>query len=116
MNALEGTLQVVRPTEARRMLGQWLRLARQRLEWTQPMLSSRSGVPVTTLSRLEREGAGGIDALMRVLQALGALDGFHAHIREFLRQASLPRDLADLPPLPKPRQRVRIRRSEQEGK
>ena len=102
-------LQVVRPKDARQSLGRWLRLSRQRLEWTQSMLSSRSGVPVATLSLLEREGTGGIDNLMRVLQALGELDGFHAHLQERLRQASLPRDISELLRPIKPRQRVRIR-------
>ncbi len=115
MTGSDSTLQVVRPKDARQVLGQWLRLARQRLEWTQPMLSSRSGVPVATLSRLEREGAGGIDSLLRVLQALGELDGFHANLREHLRQASLPRDISELQSPSRPRQRVRIRKPKQEG-
>ena len=106
-------LQVVRPKDARQALGQWVRLARQRLELTQPVLSSRSGVPVATLSRLEREGAGGIDSLMRVLLALGELDGFHAHLQEHLRQASLPRDLSELQRPVRPRQRVRIPKPKQ---
>ncbi len=77
------------------------------------MLSSRSGVPVATLSRLEREGAGGIDNLMRVLQALGELDGVHARLQEHLRQASLPRDISELQTPRRPRQRVRIRTPKQ---
>lgn len=108
MSGTDHTLQVVRPKDTRRVLGQWLRLTRQRLEWTQPMLSSKSGVPVATLSRLEREGAGGTDTLLRVLQALGELDGFHAHLQERLRLASLPRDLSELPRATRPRQRVRL--------
>jgi hypothetical protein len=79
------------------------------------MLSSRSGVPVATLSRLEREGAGGTDSLMRVLRALGELDGFHAYLRDRLRLAALPRDLSELQRPPRPRQRVRIRQPKQEG-
>ena len=72
------------------------------------MLSSRSGVPVATLSRLEREGSGGVDSLMRTLQALGELDGFHTHLQERLRQASLPLDISELQRPVRPRQRVRI--------
>lgn len=103
-------LQMVRPHETRLLLGQWIRLARQQLGLTQPLLASKSGVPVTTLSRLEREGQGGVDTLLRILQALGELDGFHAHIQELHRQASLPRDLADLKKSASPRQRVRLRK------
>jgi len=79
------------------------------------MLSSRSGVPVATLSRLEREGAGGLDNLMRVLQALGELDGFHTQLKEHLRQASLPGDISELQRPSRTRQRVHIRKSKQEG-
>lgn len=115
MNITGISLQVARPRDTRQVLGQWLRRARQRLEWTQPILSSKSNVPVATLSRLEREGAGGIDSLMRVLQAMGELDGFHAHLQERLRQASLPRDLSELPRATRPRQRVRLRRTRPEA-
>ncbi len=103
-------VQLTRTREARQALGQWLRLTRQRLELTQPLLASRSGVPVSTLSRLEREGQGGVDNLLRVLQALGELDGFHAHVLEQLRKASLPRDLSEMKKPAAPRQRVRLRK------
>ncbi len=109
-SSLNGLLQLARPHETRRLLGQWIRLARQRLGLTQPLLASRSGVPVTTLSRLEREGLGGVDTLLRVLQALGELDGFHAYIQELQRKAVLPQDLADLKKSSPPRQRVRLRK------
>ncbi len=76
------------------------------------MLAAMSGVPVATLSRLEREGQGSIDALVRVLQALGELDRFHALVQERIRLASLPSDLAALrPPKATVRQRVRVRKA-----
>ena len=109
-SSLNSVLQMARPHETRQLLGQWVRLARQRLGLTQPLLASKSGVPVTTLSRLEREGQGGVDTLLRVLQALGELDGFHAYIQELQRKASLPHDLADLKKSAPPRQRVRLRK------
>lgn len=109
-SSIDSAIQMVRPRETRQALGQWIRLARQRLGLTQPMLASKSGVPVTTLSRLEREGQGGVDHLLRVLQALGELDGFHAHVQELLRKASLPRDLSDMKKPAPPRQRVRFRK------
>ena len=103
-------IQVVRPRETRQVIGQWIRLSRQRLGLTQSMLASRSGVPVTTVSRLEREGQGGLDTLLRILQALGELDGFDTHIRERLRKASLPTDLSEIGKHSLPRQRVRLPR------
>ena len=109
MRDFHNPLQVTRPRETRQFLGQWLRLARQRLDLTQPMLASRSGVPAATLSRLEREGEGSIDSLLRVLEALSELDSFHAQIQERLRKASLPRDLSELKKPARPRQRVRLR-------
>lgn len=103
------SLQVARPGEVRLLLGQWLRLCRQRQELTLPMLASRSGVPVTTLSRLEREGRGGVESGLLVLQALGLLDGVHGALLESMRLVSLPRDLGDLDRPVKVRQRVRRR-------
>lgn len=100
-------IQMIRPRETRQVLGQWIRLTRQRLGLTQPMLASKSGIPVTTLSRLEREGQGGVDYFLRILQALGELDGFHTHIQELLRKASLPTDLSQMKTPPSPRLRVR---------
>ena len=99
------------PGKVREDLGQWLRRMRQRREWTLPMLASRSGVPVSTLSRLEREGNGGIDALLRVFQALGILHDVDRTLQERLRLASLPETLEDLDREPPPRQRVRPRKS-----
>src|SRR4051812_15355305 len=101
-------LQMATPIDARKAMGQWLRLLRQRQDLTQPKLASKSGVPTSTLSRLEREGHGSIDSLMRVLHALAELDSFHSHINERLRQASLPRDISELPKPKWQRQRVRL--------
>lgn len=101
-------IQMIRPRETRQVMGQWIRLLRQRLGLTQPLLASKSGVPVATLSRLEREGQGGVDALLRLLQALGELDGFHAHIQELQRKAALPTNLSEIKKPSMPRQRVRL--------
>ena len=104
----QDAIQMIRPRETRQALGQWIRLTRQRLAMTQPMLASKSGVPVATLSRLEREGQGGVDNLLRILLALGELDGFHTFIQELLRKASLPTDLSEMKKPSPPRQRVRL--------
>src|SRR5437870_1787742 len=104
-------LRLTLPGDAQRALGQWLRLNRQRQILTLSMLASKSGVPVMTLSRLEREGKGSVDALMRTLMARGELDRFNACIQEQLRQEALPRDLSELETQPRRRQRVWIRKS-----
>ena len=109
--SIHPAIQLARPRETRQALGQWIRLTRQRLGLTQPLLASRSGVPVSTLSRLEREGQGGLDHLLRVLQALGELDGFHAHVQELLRKAAVPRELSGFKKAGPPRQRVRLRKN-----
>ncbi len=106
--SIPSAIQMMRPRETRQVLGQWIRLTRQRLRLTQPLLASKSGVSVTTLSRLEREGQGAVDNLLRVLQALGELDGFHADVQELLRKASLPHDLSEMKKPVPPRQRVRL--------
>jgi len=109
-SSIHSVIQMARPRETRQVLGQWVRLTRQRLGLTQPLLASKSGVSVATLSRLEREGQGGVDNLLRVLQVLGKLDGFHAHVQELLRKASLPHDLSEMKKPAPPRQRVRLRK------
>ncbi|MCC5851074.1 MAG: helix-turn-helix domain-containing protein [Verrucomicrobia bacterium] len=102
-----GSFQLSSPGKVREDLGQWLRLMRQRNEWTLPMLASRSGVPVSTLSRLEREGHGSVDTVLRVFQALGILDEVDRTLRERLRLTSLPKDIGALEQEPPRRQRVR---------
>jgi transcriptional regulator with XRE-family HTH domain len=116
MNETLTNFQMVRPREMRQALGLWVRLARQRLNWTQPMLAAKSGVPVATLSRLEREGQGGLESFFRVLQALGGLDSFHAQWQDRIRKASLPSDISRLnKPLSPVRKRVRVREQPKGG-
>jgi transcriptional regulator with XRE-family HTH domain len=100
-----------RLSDVREGLGAWLRLCRQRQELTLPMLSARCGVPVTTLSRLERQGQGGVDSVLRVLHALGLLDEVDQALREKLLLASLPRSLHEVEAPPVRRQRVRRKKS-----
>jgi len=60
------------------------------------MLAARAGVPVSTVSRFERGGAGSLDLFARLLFALGALDGLDETVRDNLRLALLPTDLTEL--------------------
>jgi transcriptional regulator with XRE-family HTH domain len=110
MNAaqLPAKWQLARPREVREATGRWLRAARQRQNLTLPMLASASGVPVTTLHRLEREGQGGLDSFLRALHALGLLDEYQVFIRERLRLAELPTDIAELDRPVRVRRRVRV--------
>lgn len=107
------TWQIAQPREVRQAAGRWLRAARQRQNLTLPMLASASGVPVTTLHRLEREGQGGLDGFLRVLHALGLLDDFQSFISERLRLAELPTDLSELDRPVRVRRRVRVAKSTQ---
>lgn len=104
-------LGLILPAEAQQSLGRWVRLNRQRQMLTLSMLASKSGVPVMTLSRLERTGKGSVDALTRALMALGELDQFNAYVQEQLRRASLPQDISEIENPRPPRQRVRIRKA-----
>ena len=103
MNA-ELPISLVEPRDFTAALGGLVRALRQRADWTQPELASRSGVPVSTLSRLERTGLASTDRLARILFALDAFQDFLVARR---RLADLPTDLRSFrPDAPKP---VRIR-------
>ena len=85
-----------------------VRLSRQREEWTQADLARRSGVPMTTISRLERTGLASTDTLFKVLFALNRLDAFADMLKEQLRLVKFPKTLeGDFNPTPKVVQRVR---------
>jgi len=90
------TLQMTTPKMFCQALGKWVRALRQREQWTQAMLASRAGVPVSTLSRFEQKGAGSIDFLSKVLFASGALDSMNEVIQELIRLAIVPTDLSTL--------------------
>ncbi len=101
------SLQMTTPRDFTKVLGETLRAMRQRESLTQPELSSRSGVPVSTLSRFERTGHGSTDTLARLLFALNALDAFQEFLKERRRLALLPKSLEDFEPGKKPPQRIR---------
>jgi transcriptional regulator with XRE-family HTH domain len=101
------TLQITAPRDFTKALGEFLRTMRQKESWTQSELSSRAGVPVSTLSRFERTGLGSTDTLARLLFALNALDAFQEFLKERKRLARLPKSLEDYEPESKPRLRIR---------
>lgn len=89
-------LQMTMPKAFRTTVGMWIRAARQQRHWTQAMLASRAGVPVSTLSRLEQTGLGSIELLSKLLFALGAIDSLNDIVQERIRLATLPADLSEL--------------------
>ena len=89
-----------------------IRLARQREEWTQADLARRSGVPMTTISRLERTGLASTDTVFKVLFALNRLEAVEDMLKAQLRLAQFPKTLEDdFEVVPKVVQRVRHKRS-----
>jgi len=78
------------PKDVLSSIGRWVRLERQRYNWTQGDLAVRSGVPAATISRLERTGLASTDALLRVLFALDRLEAVQDFLKERLRLAAFP--------------------------
>ena len=105
------TLQIALPGEVQLAVGRWLRLNRQRQSLTLSMLASKSGVPMMTLSRLERQGKGSLEAMLRALMALGELDPFNTWLQEQLRMASLPNSIDEILAARPKRERLRVRRT-----
>lgn len=81
-----------------------------REELTQPELSRKSGVPMTTISRFERTGKAGTEAVMRILFAMNMLDVLDAFLNERTRLAKFPKSLGEDKKLPL--YRVRHRKEE----
>ena len=108
MNDFNNILPLTNVEDALVSLRDLIRLARQREEWTQADLARRSGVPMTTISRLERTGLASTDTLFKVLFALNRLDAFEDMLRAQLRLVKFPKTLeGDFESAPKVVQRVR---------
>jgi len=63
MTDVSDILSIAEPNDALIELSAWLRCERQRQRFTQSMLARRSGVPASTISRLEQTGLASTDAL-----------------------------------------------------
>ena len=108
MNDSSSILPLTTVEDALASLRDLVRLTRQREEWTQADLSRRSGVPMTTISRLERTGLASTDTLFKVLFALNTLDAFEDMLKAQLRLVKFPKTLeSDFEHAPKVVQRVR---------
>ena len=108
MNDLNNILPLTTVEDVLVRLREMVRLARQREVWTQADLARRSGVPMTTISRLERTGLASTDTLFKVLFALNRLDAFEDMLKAQLRLVKFPKTLeGDIEPAPKVVHRVR---------
>ena len=108
MNAFDSILPLTTVGDVLVSLREMVRLARQCEEWTQADLARRSGVPMTTISRLERTGLASTDTLFKVLFALNKLDAFEDMFKAQLRLVKFPKTLdGNLESAPKVVKRVR---------
>ena len=108
MNDLNNILPLTTVEDVLVRLREMVRLARQREVWTQADLARRSGVPMTTISRLERTGLASTDTLFKVLFALNRLDAVADMLKAQLRLVKFPKTLeGDIEPAPKVVRRVR---------
>lgn len=89
MNDYSDILSFTTPRDALTRLGTWMRTLRQQRVFTQTELARRSGVPATTISRLERTGCVSTESLFRILFALEELDGIADFLKERGRLATL---------------------------
>ena len=112
MNELDNILPLTTVEDVLTSLRELVRLARQREEWTQADLARRSGVPMTTISRLERTGLASTDTLFKVLFALNKLESVEDMLKAQLRLVQFPKTLeGDSEVVPKVVQRIRHKRS-----
>ena len=107
MNTQNYTLQLVRPKDFCASIGTWIRAARQRSDYTQAMLASRAGVPVSTLSLLERQGAGSLTLLSKLLFALGEIDSLNDLVQARIQAALLPTNISRFPKTQEMPRRIR---------
>jgi transcriptional regulator with XRE-family HTH domain len=112
MQSIDHILPLTTPVDALGKLGALVLKARQREGWTQAELSAKSGVPKTTISRLERTGLAATDALCKVLFALNMLEGTNDYLKEQLRLVAVPKTLFGAESDPRPIRRVRHRKED----
>lgn len=106
MKVEERDLHLVEVPDVLALLKDWVRESRQSENWTQADLARRSGVPATTISRLERTGLVSTDALFRILFALNRLDALADLFKERKRMELFQKSLSDSRSM-KPVQRIR---------
>ena len=92
------SLTLIEPQDVLASLCQLVRCVRQREGMTQGDLARKSGVPATTISRLERTGLVSTDSLFRILFALDQLDSVQQFLKERLRLMRVPKTLMGTDP------------------
>lgn len=103
----DNILPITTVRDALAQAAKFVRTARQNRGWTIKELSSRSGVPASTISRLERTGLASTEALFEILFAMNELEYLHDYLSVNLKRNELPRTLAELPV--EPRRILRVR-------
>lgn len=92
---IQNRIALICPNDVLKRVGDFVRMARQRERMKQSELSVRSGVPSSTISRLERTGLASTDSLFKILFALDQLDGLEGYFKERLRLVSFPKNLSE---------------------
>lgn len=67
-------IALMSPSEAQRLIAENIREHRLQRNLTQQELSSRSGVPLSTLRKFEQQGVLSLESLLKILMVLGMLD------------------------------------------
>ncbi|MBQ0033343.1 MAG: helix-turn-helix transcriptional regulator [bacterium] len=88
------SFRIVEPKDVLRTLGGLMRLLRQREELTLEELAGKSGVPASTISRLERTGLASTDSLFRIAFALDQIDVVETFLNERMRLLRFPKTLS----------------------
>ena len=88
------SFRLVEPKDVLRTLGGLMRLLRQREELTLEELAGKSGVPASTISRLERTGLASTDSLFRIAFALDQIDVVETFLNERMRLLRFPKTLS----------------------
>ena len=88
------SFRLVESKDVLRTLGGLMRLARQREGLTLEELAGKSGVPSSTISRLERTGLASTDSLFRLMFALDQIDAVEIFLNERMRLLRFPKTLS----------------------
>lgn len=67
-------IALMSPSKAQRLIAENIREHRLQRNLTQQELSSRSGVPLSTLRKFEQQGVLSLESLLKILMVLGMLD------------------------------------------
>ena len=92
---VQDRIALIYPDDVLKRVGDFVRMARQRERMKQSELAVRSGVPASTISRLERTGLASTDSLFKILFALDQLDGLEGYFKERQRIVSFPKNLSE---------------------